>query len=131
MYTINHVGLAVPNVADYLAKMEPLYAGYSRSRVIENHVQHVREVFLSDGRTTIELLEPMGETSPLDGFLRKNPMGGLVHLCFDCDNVTDAIKELMSAGARLINEPTPDEAFDGRPIAFLFMAGQLLELVQR
>ena len=131
MFTINHVGLAVPNIKRYLKSNSFLYEGFSQTDVIENTTQKVREVFLSDGNTTIELLEPMGPDSPLDAFLKNHLMGGLVHICFNCQNIQEAISKLCGSGAKLISGPTPDIAFNSSPIAFLFLSGQVIELVQQ
>src|SRR5437899_2559659 len=69
---INHVGLAVPDIEAFLRKTMPLYEGFSRGPMIENERQKVRELFVTDGSTTVELLEPLGEGSPLQSFLNRN-----------------------------------------------------------
>jgi methylmalonyl-CoA/ethylmalonyl-CoA epimerase len=130
-FTVNHVGLAVPCIADYLIAHRALYVGFTQTYLTENAEQQVRQAFLSDGNVTIELLEPTGPTSPLAGFLARTTEGGLVHICFNCDDIHDAVELLRSTGARLISGPTPDVAFEGRPIAFLFIKGQVVELVER
>src|ERR1700732_4623479 len=79
---INHVGLAVPYIEAFLRKTTPLYEGFSRGPMIVNERQKVRELFITDGATTIELLEPLREGSPLQAFLSRNPAGGLIHLAF-------------------------------------------------
>jgi len=79
----------------------------------------------------IELLEPTGEGSPLNGFLKKNRGGGLVHVCFDCDDINHAIETVKRAGGLVITGPIPDVAFEERPIAFMLLAEQVIELVQR
>src|ERR1700730_19208940 len=66
---INHVGLAVPDIEAFLRKSTPLYEGFSRGPMIVNERQKVRELYITDGATTIELLEPLGEGSPLQAFL--------------------------------------------------------------
>jgi methylmalonyl-CoA/ethylmalonyl-CoA epimerase len=130
-FTINHVGMAVPNIKEYLAKCEALYRGFSTGSEIINEIQGVREVFLSDGKVMLELLEPIDSRSAIAGFMRHHPIGGLIHVCYECDDIVKAIAELTANRAKLISGPTPDVAFTNRPIAFLFMAGQLIELVQR
>jgi methylmalonyl-CoA/ethylmalonyl-CoA epimerase len=88
-------------------------------------------MFISDGMTTVELLEPKGDKSPLAGFLRKNPAGGLVHVCLECDDITALIASVKAAGGLVITGPLPDVAFDERPIAFCMLANQVIELVER
>jgi methylmalonyl-CoA/ethylmalonyl-CoA epimerase len=130
-FSINHVGMAVPSIEKFLEGNQVLYGRFRRTGPMVNDRQHVREMFLTDGQTVIELLEPTGEASPLWGFLRKNASGGLVHVCFDCDDIGDAVLRLKAAGGRLISGPTPDVAFGERPIAFLMVANQVVELVER
>lgn len=130
-YTINHVGMAVRSIDAYLKANAVLYRDFMQDRAISNLEQGVRQVFLSDGKTSIELLEPFDQGSPIWGFLLKNEDGGLIHVCFECDDINAAIVELKASKARVISGPTPDVAFKGRPIAFLFLAGQVIELVQR
>jgi methylmalonyl-CoA/ethylmalonyl-CoA epimerase len=130
-FTINHVGMAVPNIDQFLAANDVLYRNFRKTSAVVNDRQHVREVFISDGKTVIELLEPTGEGSPLNGFLRKNRAGGLIHVCFDCDEINTAIAAIKAAGGVVITGPIPDIAFDERPIAFMMLADQVIELVQR
>jgi methylmalonyl-CoA/ethylmalonyl-CoA epimerase len=130
-FTINHVGMAVPNIDQFLAENDVLYRNFRKTSTVVNDRQHVRELFITDGKTVIELLEPSGEGSPLNGFLRKNRAGGLVHVCFDCDEINAAIAAIKGAGGVVITGPIPDVAFDERPIAFMMLADQVIELVQR
>ena len=130
-FTVNHVGMAVPNIEAFLAANALLYKNFRKTTAIANERQHVREVFITDGKTTIELLEPTGDGSPLANFLKKNRAGGLVHICFDCDDIAQAIAQIKKADGTLITGPIPDIAFDERPIAFMMLADQVIELVQR
>jgi methylmalonyl-CoA/ethylmalonyl-CoA epimerase len=130
-FTINHVGMAVPNIDTFLASNDVLYRNFRKTPAVVNERQQVREVFISDGKTVIEQLEPTGEGSPLNGFLKKNRAGGLVHVCFDCDDINVAIQSLKQVGGLVITGPIPDIAFDERPIAFMMLADQVIELVQR
>lgn len=123
--------MAVPDIDRFLADGAVLYAGWDRRGPIVNLRQRVRELFLTDGRTTIELLEPLGEDSPLNGFLKKNPRGGVVHLAYDVDRLEQGIAELEAAGGRLVVDPVPDIAFEERRIAFLVLGGQIVELIER
>ena len=127
---INHVGLAVPDIEAWLRKTEPLYGGLERGPLIVNERQNVRELCLSDGSTTVELLEPLSESSPLRGFLQKNRYGGLVHLALDVVDLDEAIARVTAAGGRVLAGPVPDVAFEERRIAFVLLAGQVTELVE-
>lgn len=130
-FRINHVAMALPDVAGFLDKTRTVYDGFQRGPLITNTRQSVREQFLSDGSTTIELLEPLGDRSPIAGFLKRQPHGGLLHLAFDVDALEPAIAALTAAGGRVVTPPTPDIAFGERRIAFVFLAGQVIELIER
>jgi methylmalonyl-CoA/ethylmalonyl-CoA epimerase len=127
---INHVGLAVPDIEEFLRKNAPLYDKFTRGPMIVNERQKVRELFITDGATTLELLEPLGDGSPLKGFLNKNPAGGLIHLALDVVDLEAAIAQVTSAGGRLVVAPVEDVAFNGRRIAFVYLAGQITEFIE-
>jgi len=130
-FRINHVAMALPDIAAFLDKSRAVYGGFSRGPLITNERQSVREQFLSDGNTTIELLEPLGEKSPIGGFLARNPRGGLIHLAFDVDALEPAIAALTATGGRLVTPPIPDIAFNERRIAFVLVGGHVIELIER
>jgi methylmalonyl-CoA/ethylmalonyl-CoA epimerase len=127
---INHVGLAVPDIETFLRKTTPLYEGFGRGPMIVNERQKVRELFLTDGATTVELLEPLGEGSPLRAFLNRNPAGGLIHLALEVTDLDAAIARVTAAGGRLVIAPVPDVAFQERRIAFVYLGGQVTELIE-
>ncbi len=127
---INHVGLAVPDIETFLRKTDALYGGLDRGPMIVNERQNVREQCITDGSTTVELLEPLGERSPLQAFLARNRMGGLIHLALDVVDLDAAIARVTAAGGRLLVGPVPDVAFEERRIAFVFLGGQVTELVE-
>jgi methylmalonyl-CoA/ethylmalonyl-CoA epimerase len=128
--TINHVGLAVPDIEAFLRKTNPLYERFSRGPMIVNERQKVRELYMTDGATTVELLEPLGEGSPLRAFLNRNPTGGLVHLALEVADLDAAIARVNAAGGRLVVVPVPDVAFNERRIAFVYLGGQVTELIE-
>lgn len=128
--TINHVGLAVPDIEAFLRKTTPLYGEFSRGPMIVNERQKVRELFMTDGATTIELLEPLGEGSPLQAFLSRNPSGGPIHLALEVADLDVAIARVTAAGGRLVVVPVPDVAFNERRIAFVYLGGQVTELIE-
>jgi methylmalonyl-CoA/ethylmalonyl-CoA epimerase len=127
---INHVGLAVPDIETFLRATAPLYGQFSRGPLITNERQRVRELFLTDGATTIELLEPLREDSPLRAFLNRNRSGGLVHLALEVVDLDAAIGWVTAAGGRLVVAPVPDVAFQERRIAFVYLGGQITELIE-
>jgi methylmalonyl-CoA/ethylmalonyl-CoA epimerase len=127
---INHIGLAVPNIESFLAAHSILYGSFERGQLITNETQGVREMFISDGHHVIELLEPLRTGSPLDTFLAKHPAGGLIHVALDVENLEVAIEEVERQDGRLISGPMPDIAFGYRRIAFVYLGGQITELIE-
>ena len=127
---INHIGLAVPDIEAFLCKTAPLYEGLSRGPMILNERQKVRQLFMSDGATTVELLEPLREGSPLQAFLNRNPAGGLIHLALEVADLDAAIARVTAAGGRLVVIPVADVAFNERRIAFVYLGGHVTELIE-
>jgi methylmalonyl-CoA/ethylmalonyl-CoA epimerase len=127
---INHIGLAVPDIEAFMCKSAPLYEGFGRGPMIVNERQKVRELFMTDGATTVELLAPLGERSPLQAFLNRNPAGGLIHLALEVTDLDAAIARVTAGGGRLVAVPVPDVAFNERRIAFVYLGGQVTELIE-
>jgi methylmalonyl-CoA/ethylmalonyl-CoA epimerase len=127
---INHVGLAVPDIEAFLRKTTLLYEGFSRGPMIVNERQKVRQLFVTDGATSVELLEPFRENSPLQAFLNRNPAGGLIHLAFEVIDLDATIARMTATGGRLVVAPVPDVAFHERRIAFVYYGGQINELIE-
>ena len=127
---INHVGMAVPSIDEFLQKNETLYGGFSKGPLIVNEVQGVREMFITDGNTVLELLEPIRDGSPLAGFLKRNRAGGLVHVALEVEDLEVALERVRQAGGRVVVDPVPDVAFQQRRIAFVVLNGQLSEFIE-
>jgi len=127
---LNHVALAVPDVAS-AARLyrETLGARVSDPEALPEH--GVRIVFVDLPNTRIELMEPLGERSPIAAFLAKNPSGGMHHLCYEVDDIRAARDRLVEAGARILGDGDPRTGAHGRPVLFLHpkdFAGTLIEL---
>ena len=90
-------------------------------------------VFIDVGNTKIELLEPLGDSSPIAAFLAKSPSGGMHHVCYEVDDIIAARDRLKAAGARVLGDGEPKTGAHGKPVLFLhpkdFM-GTLVELEQ-
>ncbi len=129
---LNHVAIAVPDLAAGTA----MYAGTLGAKVSEPMAlpEHgVSVVFVELPNTKIELLEPLGEDSPIAAFLLKNPAGGIHHLCYEVDDITAARDRLTQAGARVLGDGEPKIGAHGKPVLFLHpkdFAGTLIELEQ-
>jgi methylmalonyl-CoA/ethylmalonyl-CoA epimerase len=129
---LNHVAIAVPDLASAVALYQnTLGAKVSAPQQLPTH--GVTVVFIDVGNTKIELLEPLGENSPIAAFLRKNPDGGMHHLCYEVDDIIEARDKLKRDGARVLGDGEPRMGAHGKPVLFLHpkdFAGTLIELEQ-
>ncbi|MGH7002225.1 MAG: VOC family protein, partial [Stellaceae bacterium] len=81
--------------------------------------------------TKIELLEPLGEKSPIRGFLERNPAGGMHHLCYEVEDILAARDKLEGEGMRVLGDGEPTIGAHGKPVLFLHpkdFCGTLIEL---
>jgi methylmalonyl-CoA/ethylmalonyl-CoA epimerase len=90
-------------------------------------------VFVELPNTKIELLEPLGDASPVRGFLDRNPTGGMHHVCYEVDDIVAARDRLKAEGARVLGDGEPRIGAHGKPVLFLHpkdFCGTLVELEQ-
>ena len=129
---LNHVAIAVPD----LAAASALYRGTLGATVSEplDLPEHgVTTVFVTLPNTKLELLHPLGEDSPIAGFLAKSPAGGIHHLCYEVDDIHAARDRLVAEGARVLGDGEPRTGAHGKPVIFLHpkdFCGTLIELEQ-
>ncbi|KQU76218.1 methylmalonyl-CoA epimerase [Aminobacter sp. DSM 101952] len=129
---LNHVAIAVPD----LAAASAVYRDTLGARVTEPQAlpEHgVTVVFIDVGNTKIELLEPLGEGSPIAAFLAKSPSGGMHHVCYEVDDILAARDHLKATGARVLGDGNPKTGAHGKPVLFLHpkdFQGTLVELEQ-
>ena len=127
---LNHVAIAVPDLDAAVIKYRDLLGGeVSKPQDLPEH--GVRVVFVKLENSSIELLYPLGENSPIAGFLQKNPNGAIHHICFEVNDLAKAISRLVEEGARVIGDGTPKIGAHGLPIIFLHprdFDGVLIEL---
>jgi methylmalonyl-CoA/ethylmalonyl-CoA epimerase len=127
---LNHVALAVPDLQAAIAKYrDTLGATVSAPLALPDH--GVRVVFIDVGNTKIELLEALGEASPIAMFLSKNPSGGMHHMCYEVTDIAAASAQLQAAGARVLGDGKPKIGAHGNPVLFLHpkdFDGTLIEL---
>ena len=102
---LNHVGIAVPSIDAAADVYKNLYGVVDITDPGELPAQGVRFCFVNLPNSQIELIEPLGENSPIDNFLIKNPKGGQHHVCFEVNDVHLAKKEMEEKGAKVLNEP--------------------------
>ena len=130
---LNHVGVAVPSIEDAKAIYRELY-GVPESAMTETRelaAQGVKFAFVSVANSQIELIEPLGETSPIRNFLEKNPKGGQHHVCFEVADIYAARDEMVRKGATVLNEPRIGA--HGTPVIFIHPKnsnGVLIELME-
>jgi methylmalonyl-CoA/ethylmalonyl-CoA epimerase len=129
---LNHVAIAVPDLAAATATYrDTLGAKVTAPQALPEH--GVTVVFIDLGNTKVELLEPLGEGSPIATFLEKNPSGGMHHVCYEVDDIIAARDRLKAAGARLLGDGSPKIGAHGKPVLFLHpkdFSGTLVELEQ-
>jgi len=129
---LNHVAIAVPDL-DKAAKTyrETLGARVSAPTAQPDH--GVTVVFVELPNTKIELLQPMGDNSPIAKFLERSPDGDMHHLCYEVDDIIGARDRLKVAGARVLGDGEPKIGAHGRPVLFLHpkdFVGTLVEIEQ-
>ena len=129
---LNHVAIAVPD----LAAASALYRGTlgaSVSEPLDLPAHGVTTVFVTLPNTKLELLHPLGDASPIAGFLAKNPAGGIHHLCYEVEDIRAARDRLVAEGARVLGDGEPRDGAHGKPVIFLHpkdFLGTLIELEQ-
>ncbi|MBY0407911.1 MAG: methylmalonyl-CoA epimerase [Rickettsiales bacterium] len=129
---LNHVAIAVPDLAAATAiYRDTLGANVSAPQDVVEH--GVTVVFVNLPNTKIELLYPLGEKSPIAGFLEKNTSGGIHHICYEVDDILAARDKLVAQGARVLGDGNPKIGAHGKPVLFLHpkdFCGTLVEIEQ-
>ena len=127
---LNHVAIAVPDLDDAVARYRDALG--ARVGAPQDEPEHgVTVVFIELPNTKIELLHPLGEASPIRGFLEKNPTGGIHHLCYEVEDILAARDRLKATGARVLGDGEPKIGAHGKPVLFLHpkdFDGTLIEL---
>jgi methylmalonyl-CoA/ethylmalonyl-CoA epimerase len=130
---LNHIGVAVPSIEAAKATYRDLY-GVPESAITETRelaAQGVKFAFVNVDNSQIELIEPLGEASPILKFLERNPDGGQHHVCFEVADIYAARDAMVKRGATVLNEPRIGA--HGTPIIFIHPKnsnGVLIELME-
>jgi methylmalonyl-CoA/ethylmalonyl-CoA epimerase len=129
---LNHVAIAVRDIAKASAVYRDTL-GANVSAKIAQPDHGVSTVFITLPNAKIELLEPLGDNSPITKFLAQNPDGGIHHLCYEVPDIRAARDTLKHQGARVLGDGEPKIGAHGKPVLFLHpkdFCGTLVELEQ-
>ena len=129
---LNHVAIAVPDLEAASAQYRNALG--AKVGAPQDEPDHgVTVVFIELPNTKVELLYPLGDASPIQGFLDKNPSGGIHHICYEVDDIEAAARDLIDKGARVLGDGKPKIGAHGKPVLFLHpkdFNGTLIELEQ-
>jgi methylmalonyl-CoA/ethylmalonyl-CoA epimerase len=129
---LNHVAIAVPDLDAAVATYRDVL-GAKVSEPLPQPAHGVTVVFVQLDNTKVELLHPLGEASTIQGFLDKNPSGGIHHVCYEVPDILAARDKLKESGARVLGNGEPKIGAHGKPVLFLHpkdFYGTLVELEQ-
>jgi len=128
---LHHVGIVVSSITETAPLFERLLGLDLISDIVVDEVQKVKVAFVDSGSAVpLELIEPLTIDSPVTKFLKNG--GGLHHLCYEVDNIEQAVGDLRRQGAIVVCPPVPAAAFSDKKIAFLYMQNKsLIELVEK
>ena len=127
---INHIAIAVPDIKEAALKwQQALNMKMSKIIILEEH--GVKVVFLEFSNLKIELLEPLDNQSPISKFLEKNPKGGMHHICFEVEKITETINSLKNKNINILGDGNPKVGAHDKPVVFIHpndLSGTLVEL---
>tara|TARA_Y100001978_G_scaffold195466_1_gene203780 strand:+ start:486 stop:890 length:405 start_codon:yes stop_codon:yes gene_type:complete len=127
---LNHIAIATPNLDKAIRTYKDIL-GVKISDPLDQIEHGVKVVFIEIPNTKIELLEPLGENSPIQNFLEKNKKGGIHHICFEVEDIDSAILRLKKDGATVLGDGKAKIGAHGKPVIFLHpkdFNGALIEL---
>ena len=129
---LNHVAIAVPDL-EAAVKVYRDTLGAEVSKATDQPDHGVTTVFVHLPNTKIELLYPLGDQSPIVNFLKRNPAGGVHHLCYEVEDIKAARDRLVAEGATILGSGEPKIGAHGKPVLFLHpkdFCGTLIEIEQ-
>lgn len=128
---LNHVGVATPSIEKSVELYRTFLGATHVHAPFDLPAQGVRVCFVDTPNSQVELIEPLGDQSPIRRFLEKNPEGGQHHICFEVPDIHAAKAELEQKGARVLGEPRIGA--HGTPVFFVHprdMGGVLVEIME-
>ncbi|MBS0271292.1 MAG: methylmalonyl-CoA epimerase [Proteobacteria bacterium] len=127
---LNHVAIAVPDLDAAINQYQSTFGAFvTTPQDLPNH--GIRVAIVNLPNTKIELITPLGEASPIQNFLQKNPQGGIHHLCYEVPDIAAARDKLAAAGMEVIGDGMPTLGYHNNPVLFFNpkdCLGALIEL---
>ena len=114
---LHHIGIVVENIQTSLGELGKYLEFEETTIPMLVKSQKVNVCFLKSSNVYVELIEPIGNDSPVKKISELG--GGFHHLCFEVDDIFEETKKIEKNGARVIVEPT--EGFEGRLISFILL----------
>jgi methylmalonyl-CoA/ethylmalonyl-CoA epimerase len=131
--TINHLGVAVRSIEQALPMYRDMFGYQVLSGPVQDPIQKVSVCFLGTGKPgdlTVEVVEPLGDDSPVNRMLEKGVAA--YHVCYEVDDIDQSLRDARSKGCVIVSKPVPAVVFDGRRIAWFYTPQrELIELVER
>ena len=127
---LNHIAIAVPNINEAAEQYRSIF-GAKVSEPVEQPDHGVTTIFIDLGNTKIELLQVLGEDSPIEKFMDKNPKGGMHHICLEVEDINQAVEKLNTHEVSITGTGKPRTGAHGNPVVFLHPKscnGTLIEL---
>ena len=127
---VNHIAIAVPDVKEAALRWKKAL-NMKKSEIIVLEEHGVKVVFLEFSNLKIELLEPLNNKSPISKFLEKNPKGGMHHICFEVEQMTETINSLKNKNINILGDGNPKIGAHDKPVVFIHpndLSGTLVEL---
>lgn len=129
---LNHVGIACPSIDAMVETYQSLFGATLSTPAFDLPAQGVRVAFIDVANSQLELIEPLGDDSPIHGFLKKHPAGGQHHVCFEVEDIIAARDLMRARGATVLGTGEPRIGAHGVPVIFLHpknTGGVLVELM--
>ena len=129
---LNHVGIACPSIDAAIAVYADLYGAKVSRPKFDLPEQGVSVAFIDLANSQLELIEPLGDASPVWSFLKKFPAGGQHHICFEVPDIVAARNALRAKGATILGTGEPRMGAHGVPVIFVHprdSGGVLVELM--
>ncbi|MEM9939273.1 MAG: methylmalonyl-CoA epimerase [Pseudomonadota bacterium] len=128
---LNHVGVAVPDIEAAMDTYRTLYGATDITEPFDMPDRGLKVCFVKLPNAEVELLQPLHEDTAVNKFLARNAKGGQHHMCFEVEDIHEAVKVMTERGATVLGEPRPGA--HGTPVVFIHPKdthGCLIELME-